>query len=126
MSPSDPPATEAAAPGPAELRREEQRVEERSAVFKKELGLTDLVLTQIVFVVGTIWVGTAAKLGTDQLFFWLLPRVPMAAIGAIPLLDTTFAVALGALVLDEPVGWQLLGGGVLVLSAAGLANLVKD
>ena len=55
-----------------DVRTEEDRVERRSAVFRKELGLTDLVLTQIVFVVGTIWVGTAAKLGADQLFFWLL------------------------------------------------------
>src|SRR5437762_9014570 len=57
---------------PAEVRSEEERVAERSRAFRKELGLTDLVLTQIVFVVGTIWVGTAAKLGSDQLFFWLL------------------------------------------------------
>src|SRR5436305_3359543 len=67
-----------------EFRREEERVEERSAVFRKELGLTDLVLTQIVFVVGTIWVGTAAKLGNQQLFFWLLAiatfYLPLAAI----------------------------------------------
>src|SRR5438552_18508966 len=64
----------AAEPGRAlaALDRAEHRVEERSAVFHKELGLTDLVLTQIVFVVGTIRVGTAAKLGPTQLFFWLL------------------------------------------------------
>lgn len=56
----------------AELKSEERRVEERSSVFKKELGLRDLVLTQVVFVVGTGWVGTAAKLGPSQVFFWLL------------------------------------------------------
>ena len=67
-----------------EFRREEERVKGRSAVFRKELGLADLVLTQIVFVVGTIWVGTAAKLGGQQLFFWLLAIVtfylPLAAV----------------------------------------------
>src|SRR5262244_4349203 len=63
------------AAGLSEVRREEERVEQRSAVFPKELGLTDLVLTQIVFVVGTGWVGTAAKLGNQQLFFWLLAIV---------------------------------------------------
>src|SRR5438477_10903035 len=72
------------ADGLSEVRREEERVEERSAVFRKELGLTDLVLTQIVFVVGTIWVGTAAKLGDEQLFFWLLAIItfylPLAAV----------------------------------------------
>ena len=31
-----------------ELRRAEARVVARSAAFKKELGLTDLVLTQVV------------------------------------------------------------------------------
>ena len=56
----------------ATVERLERDVEERSAVFKKELGLFDLVLTQIVFVVGTIWVGHAAKLGSEQNVFWIL------------------------------------------------------
>src|SRR5207249_9443594 len=56
----------------AELGRAERRVEEQSVALKKPLGLGDLVLTQIVFVVGSGWVGTAAKLGTSHLFFWLL------------------------------------------------------
>jgi amino acid transporter len=55
-----------------ELRHEEQRVEARSADFKKELGLTDLALTQILFIVGLPWVGTAGKLGASHIIFWLL------------------------------------------------------
>src|SRR4029453_9922411 len=61
----------------------EREVEERSAVFKKELGLFDLVLTQVVFVVGTIWVGHAAKLGSQQNIFWIFAIItfylPLAA-----------------------------------------------
>jgi glutamate:GABA antiporter len=53
------------------LAEAEERVEAHSAALKKELGLRDLVLQQVVFVVGTIWVGTAAKLGHAQLIFWL-------------------------------------------------------
>ncbi len=53
---------------------------------------------------------------------WLIPRVPMASIGAIPLIDTLIAVALGAAVLREPVGWRLLAGGALILAGAALAN----
>ena len=64
----------------AELERD---VEARSAVLKKELGLFDLVLAQVVFVVGTIWVGWAAKLGYDQNVFWLIAiatyYLPLAA-----------------------------------------------
>jgi drug/metabolite transporter (DMT)-like permease len=55
--------------------------------------------------------------------YWILPRVPVAAIGAIPLVDTTVAVILGTAVRHEAVGWTLLAGGALVLAGAALANL---
>jgi amino acid transporter len=59
-------------------------VEARSTAFRRELGLRDLVLTQILYVVGSAWVGTAAKLGTDSLVFWLLAAalyyLPQAAV----------------------------------------------
>src|SRR6476620_6952759 len=68
----------------AELDRAEQKVEDESAALRKELGLRDLVLTQILFVVGSSWVGTAAKLGHAHLAFWLLAIVffyiPQAAV----------------------------------------------
>jgi glutamate:GABA antiporter len=67
-----------------ELRDAEQSVEAHSASLKKPLGLWDLVLTQILFVVGSGWVGTAAKLGSSHLFFWLLAillfYIPQAAV----------------------------------------------
>src|SRR5215813_10549589 len=56
----------------AELRIAEQSIEAHSAVFKKELSLTDLVLTQILFIIGLSWVGVAAKLGPSHVTFWLL------------------------------------------------------
>src|ERR1043165_7302235 len=46
-------------------------VEQESTHLRQELGLTDLVLTQIMYVVGLSWVGTAGKLGTSQIPFWL-------------------------------------------------------
>ncbi|HVI96516.1 MAG TPA: DMT family transporter [Anaeromyxobacter sp.] len=54
--------------------------------------------------------------------YWLVPRVPIAAIGAIPLLDTTVAVSIGALWLAEPITWHLAAGGAMVLAATGLAS----
>src|SRR5438477_3395898 len=53
----------------------ERTVEARSGALKKELGLFDLVLTQIVFVFGTVWVGFAATLGRSQMAFWLIAIV---------------------------------------------------
>ncbi|HEV3149143.1 MAG TPA: APC family permease [Chthoniobacterales bacterium] len=68
----------------SELDRAEHKVESHSVALKKPLGLRDLVLTQILFVVGSSWVGTAAKLGPSHLFFWLLAIVlfyiPQAAV----------------------------------------------
>ena len=116
---------------PAEIRREEQRVLERSAVFRKELGLVDLVLTQILFVVGTVWVGTAAKLGDQQLFFWLLAialfYLPLAVVvitlnRLMPLEGGLYQWA--KLGFGECTGfmvaWNLWVFGILVLSSVGL------
>ena len=60
---------------PPDVADVEREIEAHSAVFKKELGLFDLVLTQVVFVVGTFWVGWAAKLGHEQSVFWVLAIV---------------------------------------------------
>src|SRR5205085_5193004 len=59
----------------SELRRAEEQVERRSAAFKKELGLTDLALTQILFIVGLPWVGVAAKQGPSHVVLWLLAMI---------------------------------------------------
>src|SRR5216117_81558 len=68
----------------SELDRAEHEVESHSVALTKPLGLRDLVLTQILFVVGSSWVGTAAKLGPSHLFFWLLAimlfYIPQAAV----------------------------------------------
>jgi amino acid transporter len=77
----------AGAPGREEhppLSSRVAEVESRSLEFRKELGLADLALTQVLYVVGSGWVGTAAKLGTDSLVFWLLAialyYLPQAAV----------------------------------------------
>src|SRR6476660_3345626 len=61
-----------------------RELEQHSASLKKELGLPTLVLTQIMFIVGSAWVGTAAKLGTGHVLFWLaamaLFYLPQAAV----------------------------------------------
>src|SRR3954453_6115427 len=68
----------------SQLDRAERDVEQQSVALKKPLGLRDLVLTQVLFVVGSSWVGAAAKLGHAHLFFWLLAillfYVPQAAV----------------------------------------------
>src|SRR5271154_2467019 len=57
------------------MDREELDVPIYSAELKKELGLWNLVFTQILFVMGLTWVGAAAKLGPSHVTFWLLAVV---------------------------------------------------
>src|SRR5439155_14727126 len=64
-----------------------------------------------------------AVVGTAVAFFalfWMMPHIPVSALAAIPLLDTTIAVALGAAVLREPLTWRFVAGAGLVLLAAAL------
>ncbi len=109
----------------------EREVEQRSAVFKKELGLFDLVLTQVVFVVGTIWVGWAAQLGNQQTFYWILAIVtfylPLAAVVIFlnrlaPLEGGVYQWAKVAFndFVAFMVAWNLWIFGISVMSGIGL------
>jgi amino acid transporter len=40
--------------------------------LRKELGLRNLVLSQILNIVGLYWIGVAAKLGPANVSFWLM------------------------------------------------------
>ena len=50
----------------------EQDTRTRQREFRKELGLRNLVMCQILNIVGLYWVGVAAKLGPSHVAFWLL------------------------------------------------------
>lgn len=66
------------------LAQDEARVEAHSAGLKKELGVRDLALTQILFIIGLTWIGVAGKLGPSHVVLWLTAMVlfylPMAAV----------------------------------------------
>ena len=44
---------------------------EQPVELRRELGLSDLVFTQILFIVGLPWVGVAAKQGPAHVVFWV-------------------------------------------------------
>jgi glutamate:GABA antiporter len=109
----------------------ERDVEARSGVLKKELGLFDLVLTQVVFVVGTFWVGWAARLGDEQSVFWILAIVtfylPLAA--AVIFLNRLMPLEGGLyqwskLAFNDfvafMVGWNLWVFAISILAGIGL------
>jgi len=116
------------------LAKLERDVEARSATLKKELGLFDLVLTQVVFVFGTVWVGFAATLGRSQMAFWLIAIVvfylPLAAVvihlnRLAPLEGGLYQwakVAFGDF-LAFLVAWNFWLFGILVMS--GISLIIK-
>jgi glutamate:GABA antiporter len=114
---------------PADRIRE---VEARSAGFRRELGLANLVLIQIMYVVGSGWVGTAAKtLGPSHIWFWLaaaaLFYVPQAAVviflnRLMPLEGGLYqwaTVGLGEFA-GFLVAWNLWAYAILILATFGV------
>ena len=67
-----------------ELTRAAHGAVARSGELRKSLGVRDLVLAQVLYIVGLSWVGVAATLGPAHVVFWLLAIVlfylPSAAV----------------------------------------------
>src|SRR5215471_7242297 len=108
-----------------------QEVEAHSKIFRKELGFWDLALTQILYVVGSFWVGTAAKLGDSHVVFWLCAiaffYLPQAAVviylnRLMPLEGGLYQwarVGLGEF-LGFLTAWNLWAYAVLVMATFGV------
>lgn len=121
---------QSAPPSQAGLERIAQ-VRERSAGLRKELGLVDLVLMQILYVVGSGWVGTAAKLGSSHTVFWILAialyYLPQAAVviylsRLMPLEGGLYqwaTIGLGKFV-GFLVAWNLWAYAVLIIATFGV------
>jgi glutamate:GABA antiporter len=102
-------------------------IETRSEVLHRELGLLDVVLIQILYIVGSGWVGAAAKLGPSHVVFWTLAALtfylPQAAVviflnrlmplegGLYQWATVAFGRTLGFL-----VGWNLWAYSILMIS----------
>ncbi len=106
-------------------------VEARSSGLRKELGLVDLVLMQIMYVVGASWVGVGAKLGNAHTVFWLgaivfyyLPQAAVVIFLArlMPLEGGLYqwaSIALGRFA-GFMVGWNLWAYAILVAAGFGV------
>jgi glutamate:GABA antiporter len=86
-------------------------IEARSAVLKRELGLSDLVFTQILFIVGLPWVGVAAKLGPAHVIFWLAAMLLFYVPSAVVVIDLNRRMPLeGGLYQWAKLGFNELTG----------------
>src|SRR5438874_8162500 len=92
-------------------RDEAAAVEARSAALGKELALSDLVLTQILFIVGLPWVGVAAKQGPSHIVLWLAAMVLFYVPSAVVVMHLTRVMPLeGGLYQWAKLGFNELTG----------------
>jgi glutamate:GABA antiporter len=106
-------------------------VESRSAALRRALGPVDLVLIQVMYIVGSGWVGTAAKLGPSHVVFWVLAAatfyLPQAAVviflnRLMPLEGGLYQWAVVGLGdrLGFFVAWNLWAYGILIIATFGV------
>ena len=108
-----------------------QDTQTRQSEFRKELGLRNLVTSQILNIVGLFWVGVAARLGPSHVVFWLIGialfYLPSAAVviylnGAHPLEGGLYEWA--RLGFNEfagfMTGWNMWLNLVVILSYIGI------
>lgn len=111
--------------------RAENSVQTHSAELKKELGLWNLVFTQILFIMGLSWVGAAAKLGRSHVSFWLLAVVLFYIPSAIVVIHLSRRMPLegglyqwAKIAFDERIGfllaWNLWIYAMILTSEIGL------
>ena len=110
---------------------ERAEVKSHSAVLHQDLGLSNLVLTQILFVMGLSWVGVAAKLGPSHVVYWLLAVVLFYAPSAVVVIHLVGKMPLeGGLYQWAKIGfsdrmgflvaWNLWIYAMVLMSEAGL------
>ena len=106
-------------------------VELHSAELRKELSLPNLVFTQVLSILGLSWIGTAGKLGSSHLAFWIagivLFYIPSAAVvihlnNEMPLEGGLYQWA--KLRFNEMTGflvaWNMLLYSIMFVSSMGL------
>src|ERR1041384_5223625 len=82
-----------------------------TAELRKDLGVADLTLTQILFIVGLPWVGVAAKQGPAHVVFWLFAIVFFYLPSAVVVIHLNRAMPLeGGLYQWAKLGFGELAG----------------
>jgi drug/metabolite transporter (DMT)-like permease len=67
-----------------------------------------------------VYLVIAGSLVAFTAYAWLLQRAPISQVSTYAYVNPVVAVVLGALVLDEQIGWPMLAGTALVLPAVAV------
>jgi glutamate:GABA antiporter len=110
-----------------------EEVKQQTAGLKKELSLSNLVLTQVLYITGLSWLGIAAKVGSSHVFFWIPAAIFFYVPSAVVVIHLAQEMPLeGGLyqwaklrwgeMIGFLVAWNLWFYAVLLLSELGLIS----
>jgi drug/metabolite transporter (DMT)-like permease len=71
------------------------------------------------------WLIVAGSLVGYSAYMWLLHNVPAAKVATYAYVNPVIAVALGWLILDEPLGWRMVAGTAVILCGVAAVNLAR-
>jgi drug/metabolite transporter (DMT)-like permease len=90
------------------------------AVPAGELSGLDLAAFSADSVAAFAYLVVAGSLVAFTAYAWLLQRAPISQVATYAYVNPVVAVVLGALILDEAIGWPMLAGTALVLPAVAV------
>jgi drug/metabolite transporter (DMT)-like permease len=87
-------------------------------VFEKPIEIPRLALTWV----GLLWLGVLGSSVASSIYFKLLHEVGPTRSSTVLYIPPLAGLLLGALILGEPLGWQTLAGGGLILAGIVLVH----
>lgn len=78
---------------------------------------------EVFFLLGAL--GTVNYIVPQIAMFWLLVRTTAVRSSLANYLAPVFAIILGAIILDQPITWVIMSGGILIILGAVFVNTAK-
>jgi drug/metabolite transporter (DMT)-like permease len=78
-----------------------------------------------VSVAAVAWLIVAGSLLGYSAYMWLLVHVPAVKVATYAYVNPVIALVLGWLLLDEPLGWRVWAGTLVILGGVAIVNLAR-
>lgn len=86
-------------------------------------GKVTVPSVEVFFLLGAL--GTVNYIIPQIAMFWLLVRTTAVRSSLANYLAPVFAIILGAIILDQPITWVIMSGGILIILGAVFVNTAK-
>lgn len=97
-----------------------------TAIFESGQGQAFKDSDQLLVIGAILYSAAGASLFGHTAYYWLLQRLPVSLVAPSALLTTVIAVAFGVALLKDPLGPQMIAGGLMVLAGVGVVILRRS